>query len=99
MAYPYEGYVVGFRRNKIFCETVISIVSYSQLGDLERSIEKSNRVRKDRIMKKTAALLVLLVFATGPAVLAVEDAGSFAEAKAMAAELNKPLLVDFFTEW
>ncbi len=50
-------------------------------------------------MKKTAALLTLLVFATGPAALAVEDAGSFAEAKAMAAELNKPLLVDFFTEW
>ncbi len=50
-------------------------------------------------MKKTAALLALLIFAAGPAALAVEDAGSFAEAKAMAAELNKPLLVDFFTTW
>lgn len=99
MPYPYEGYIVSLRRNKIFCETVISIVSYSQLGDLERSIEKSNRVRKDKIMKKTAALLTLLVFVAGPAAVAVEDAGSFAEAKAMAAELNKPLLVDFFTEW
>lgn len=97
--YPYEGYAVSLRRNKIFCETVISIVSYSQLGNLERSIEKSNRVRKDRIMKKTAALLALLIFAAGPAALAAEDAGSFAEAKSRAAELNRPLLVDFFTTW
>ncbi len=50
-------------------------------------------------MKKTAALFTLLIFAAGPAALAVEDAGSFAEARAMAAELNKPLLVDFFTTW
>ncbi len=50
-------------------------------------------------MKKTAALLTLLVFAAGPTALAVEVAGSFAEAKSMAAELNRPLLVDFFTEW
>lgn len=50
-------------------------------------------------MKKTAALFTLLVFAAGPAALAVEDPGSFAEAKAMAAELNRPLLVDFFTTW
>ncbi len=50
-------------------------------------------------MKKTAALLTLLIFAVGPAALAVEDAGSYAEAKAMAAELNRPLLIDFFTEW
>ena len=50
-------------------------------------------------MKKTAALLTLLIFAAGPTALAVEDTGSFAEAKAMAAELNKPLLVDFFTTW
>ncbi len=50
-------------------------------------------------MKKTAALLALLVFATGPAALAVEDAGSFGEAKEMAAKLNKPLLVEFYTTW
>ncbi len=50
-------------------------------------------------MKKTAALFTLLVFAAGPAALAVEDAGSFAEAKSMAAELNRPLLVNFFTVW
>jgi hypothetical protein len=50
-------------------------------------------------MKKTAALLTLLVFMAGSASLAVEDPGSFAEARSLAAELNRPLLVDFFTEW
>jgi len=50
-------------------------------------------------MRKTAALFTLLVFAAGPAALAVEDAGSFTEAKALAAELTRPLLVNFFTVW
>lgn len=50
-------------------------------------------------MRKTATLLVLLVFVAGSAALAVEDPGSFAEAKSLAAELNKPLLVEFFTVW
>ena len=50
-------------------------------------------------MKKMAALLALLVFGAGSSALAVEDAGSFAEAKSLAAELNRPLLVEFYTEW
>lgn len=50
-------------------------------------------------MRRTVALLTLLVFTAGPAALAVEDAGSLAEAKSMAAELNRPLLVEFYTVW
>jgi hypothetical protein len=50
-------------------------------------------------MKKAVVLTMLLVFALGTGAWAVEATGSFAEAKAMAAKLDKPLLVDFFTTW
>ncbi len=50
-------------------------------------------------MKKMAALSAFLVFAVGSAALAVGDVSSFAKARALAAELNKPLLVEFYTEW
>jgi hypothetical protein len=50
-------------------------------------------------MKKAAALLMIMVFAGVSMAMAVELPGTFAEAKAKAVELNKPILVDFFTEW
>jgi len=42
-----------------------------------------------------AAALLLLVQAGS----AMEFSGSFAEARAQAGKLGKPLLIDFFTEW
>jgi len=50
-------------------------------------------------MKKALVLAMLLIFALGTGVSAVETPGTLDEAKAMAIELNKPLLVDFFTTW
>lgn len=50
-------------------------------------------------MKKASALLAIMLFAGVSTALAVESGGTFAEAKEKAASLNKPVLVDFFTEW
>ncbi len=50
-------------------------------------------------MKKAAALLTIMIFASVSTALAVEIPGTFAEAKGKAARLNKPVLVEFFTEW
>ena len=50
-------------------------------------------------MKKAAVLTVLLIPGLLSAAFAVEATGSFAEAKAMAVESGKPLLVDFSTSW
>lgn len=49
-------------------------------------------------MRKTAALFVLFVFAAGSSALAVGDVSSLAKARALAAELNKPLLIEFYSE-
>jgi ABC-type uncharacterized transport system substrate-binding protein len=50
-------------------------------------------------MKKAAVLLTIMIFAGVSAALAAEHPGTFAEAKEKAAGLNKPVLVEFFTEW
>ncbi len=50
-------------------------------------------------MKKSSLMALLLALVISSSALAVEVTGSLAEAKARAAELNKPLLVDVFTTW
>lgn len=50
-------------------------------------------------MRKAATLSTIILFAGVSMALASEHGGTFAEAKAKAVELNKPILVDFFTEW
>jgi hypothetical protein len=49
-------------------------------------------------MKKIVFVLLLLA-ATAQFAFAGEFTGTFAEAKAKAAELSKPLLIDFSTGW
>jgi hypothetical protein len=55
------------------------------------------------LASRAAALLVLvclLVLAGAPALaVAAEGVTSLAEAKALAAESGKPILLDFATEW
>lgn len=55
--------------------------------------------RKERIMKKSASFLVLLLMMFGLTAQAVANPDTFTDAKAMATELNKPLLLDFYTTW
>ena len=50
-------------------------------------------------MKKAAALLTIIILAGVSTATAVEPGGTFAEAKEKAAGLNKPVLLEFFTEW
>ncbi len=50
-------------------------------------------------MKKTLFMALLLILAVGSSAYAVEFTGTLDDAKAKAAELNKPLLVDVFTTW
>ncbi|MEE9555154.1 MAG: hypothetical protein V3W18_12750 [candidate division Zixibacteria bacterium] len=50
-------------------------------------------------MRRTALIAALLILVLGVSVYAKEDPGSYADAKAMAAKLDKPLLVNFFTTW
>jgi len=50
-------------------------------------------------MKKSLLLTLSLVLALSSFAMAIEFTGTLAEAKARAAELNKPLLVDVFTTW
>lgn len=50
-------------------------------------------------MRKAAALLTLLMVGAGAAALAGQNPGTYAEAKEKGASLNKPILVDFYTEW
>ena len=54
---------------------------------------------KERIMKKSASLLALMLMMFGLTAQAAASPDTFADAKVMAKELNKPLLLDFFTTW
>jgi len=49
-------------------------------------------------MKKVSAVFLALIFMVQMAA-ATEYTGSFADLKLKAAEIGKPILVDFFTEW
>lgn len=49
-------------------------------------------------MKKIAVVILLLLALTQIGA-AAEFTGTYAEAKAQAAKLGKPLLVDFSTDW
>ena len=50
-------------------------------------------------MTKSAIAVVLMILMGVPFAHAATATGTFAEAKAMAARDNKPLLVDFYAEW
>jgi len=50
-------------------------------------------------MKRSAVILILVSLALGSSADAIEATGTYAEARALAAQQNKPLLVDFFTTW
>ncbi len=50
-------------------------------------------------MKKSASLLALMLMMFGLTAQAAASPDTFADAKVMAKELNKPLLLDFFTTW
>lgn len=50
-------------------------------------------------MKKSVSLLALLLLMFGLTAQAVANPDTFADAKVMATELNKPLLLEFFTTW
>ena len=56
-------------------------------------------VRKDDTMRKSAALMILLMPGLISTALAAEATGTYAEARAMAVQNNQPLLVDFSTSW
>jgi hypothetical protein len=49
-------------------------------------------------MRKTIALIVLFAFAACSSALVVGDVSSLARARALAAEFNKPLLIEFYSE-
>jgi hypothetical protein len=49
-------------------------------------------------MRKTALVLILLA-AMAASAFADYAVGNYSDAKAQAAKADKPLLVDFFTEW
>ena len=49
-------------------------------------------------MKRNLSLIALLAIALTSSAMASHPA-TYAEAKTQAAELGKPLLVDFFTDW
>ena len=50
-------------------------------------------------MKKSAMLLTLILLAFSGAARAAGDVGSYSDAKAEAAKLGKPLLLDFYATW
>jgi hypothetical protein len=50
-------------------------------------------------MRKSALVALMLLALTMTASAVDHATGSFADAKAQAAKLGKPLLIDFFTEW
>lgn len=50
-------------------------------------------------MRKATALSGIFVFSIITAVMAYASPANLAEAKAEAAKLNKPLLLEFSTEW
>ncbi len=50
-------------------------------------------------MRKTALMIALLALVLGISACADKAPVSYADAKAAAAKLGKPLLVDFFTTW
>lgn len=51
-------------------------------------------------MKKTAFILAFVLLAAAQSVMALElTEGTFADARARAASLNKPLLVEFYADW
>jgi hypothetical protein len=61
-----------------------------------KNLDKS--LQQETIMKKIASLTLALLFLAQVAV-AVEFTGSYADAKAKSASLNKPLLLEFSTDW
>ena len=48
---------------------------------------------------KKIALVIMALLALAQLAAAAEFTGTFAEAKAQAASLGKPILIDFFAEW
>lgn len=54
---------------------------------------------KGNKMRRSAAVLLLASLVLSSAAGATEATGTFAEARALAVEQSKPLLVDFFTTW
>ncbi len=50
-------------------------------------------------MRKSALIVLLLIIALSSTVWAIETTGTYEEAKAEAARLGQPLLVDFYTVW
>ena len=67
---------------------------------MEVSGKYSNRIlRKEWFMRKSTLSIALLFLAVGTVARAVEVSGSFADARGVAATANKPLLVEFYTEW
>lgn len=50
-------------------------------------------------MGKLLAIIPLALVMAGPTALASESPATFAEAKALSARLDKPILIDFYTEW
>jgi hypothetical protein len=58
-----------------------------------------NFPKKGNKMKRSAAVLIIVSLILGSSALAIEATGTFAEARALAAQQSKPLLVDFFTTW
>ncbi len=50
-------------------------------------------------MRKSALVAIMLLALTMPACAVNQATGSFADAKAQAAKLGKPILIDFYTDW
>ena len=51
-------------------------------------------------MKKTALIMIVLLAALAQSALALElTSGTYDEAKSKAAELNNPLLLEFYADW
>ncbi len=48
---------------------------------------------------KKIALVAMVLLALAQVAAASEFTGTYADAKAQAASLGKPLLIDFFAEW
>ena len=48
---------------------------------------------------KKIALVAMVLLALVQVAAAAEFTGTYAEAKAQAASLGKPILIDFFAEW
>jgi hypothetical protein len=61
-----------------------------------RNLDKS--LRLELIMKKLASLMLALLVMAQLAI-AVEFTGTYTDARAKSASLNKPLLLEFSTDW